>query len=76
LGYISSAFFGAWWNVVFAGFFANLGVQNVVFCVVNVVKLWCNVWLETTEKSWPKIGQLFGKFTNLFWVAESKDFSL
>jgi len=24
----------------FAGIFAKSGVQNVVFCVVNVVKLW------------------------------------
>jgi hypothetical protein len=76
LGYILPLFLGCGGMWFFAGFFANLGVQNVVFCVVNVVKLWCNVWLETTEKSWPKIGQLFGKFTNLFWVAESKDFSL
>jgi hypothetical protein len=26
-------------SAVFAGLFANLGVQNAVFCVVNVVEL-------------------------------------
>lgn len=35
--------------MVFAGFVANLCVQNVA----------SNVWLELTAKSWRKLGQLF-----------------
>jgi hypothetical protein len=47
----SCTFFWLWWSAVFAGVFADLGVQNVVFCVVNVVKLWWIVWLEVTAKN-------------------------
>jgi hypothetical protein len=37
--------------MVFAGVFVNPGVQNVVFCMVNVVMFMVNVWLEVTAKS-------------------------
>jgi hypothetical protein len=36
----SGIFSITWWKGVFVGDFANLGAQNVVFCVVNVVQTW------------------------------------
>jgi hypothetical protein len=49
-----------WWKGVFVGDFANLGAQNVVYCVVIVVQLWCIVWLEVEANVRGKMGQVFG----------------
>jgi len=44
---------------VFAGGFANFGVQNVVFCVVNRGEFVVETWLEMTANSLPKIFHFF-----------------
>jgi len=44
---------------VFAGGFANLGVQNVVFCVVNRGGSVVKAWLETTANRATKIFHFF-----------------
>jgi hypothetical protein len=43
----------------FAGGFANLGVQNVVFCVVNRGGSVVKTWLETTANPAAKIFHFF-----------------
>jgi hypothetical protein len=44
---------------VFAGVFANLGVQNVVFCVVNRGGSVVKTWLEITANPAAKIFHFF-----------------
>jgi hypothetical protein len=46
-------------NGVFAGVFANSGVQNVVFCVVNRGGFVVKTWLEITANPAAKIFHFF-----------------
>ena len=47
----------------FAGVFENLGVQNVVFCVVNdggfVVKVWWKMPLKPSAKNMPMVFEIY-----------------
>jgi hypothetical protein len=52
-----------WCFLVFAGGFAKNGVQNVVFCMVNVVNIvvseWWLVALNLASKNAPRLVDLF-----------------
>jgi hypothetical protein len=58
-GLLFFIFFLACEKGAFAGGFADFGVQNVVYCVVNRGGFVVKTWLETAANSMAKIFQLF-----------------
>jgi hypothetical protein len=59
-GVFFADFFGRGGGVFLLGFLRIVVRQNMVFCVVKVVRMWCSVWLEVTTNAGWKMGQVFG----------------
>jgi hypothetical protein len=64
-----------WWSAVFAGVFANFGVQNVVFCVVKRGEVVVNCVAGSDSKKLTEIGTAFFHIYDFIFVRVIRDLS-
>jgi hypothetical protein len=64
-----------WWSTVFAGVFANFGVQNVVFCVVKRGEVVVNCVAGSDSKKLTEIGTALLQFSEFIFVRVIRDLS-
>jgi hypothetical protein len=64
-----------WWSAVFAGVFANFGVQNVVFCVVKHGEVVVNCVAGSDSKKLTEFGTAFLHIYEFIFVRVIRDLS-